>query len=72
MQKCKKSSACAVLGGFGGACFALTYLLCADLLALRCVVWWRVEIAKISVRRGFRSFDFWGLAKILQNLCKNR
>lgn len=66
MQKCKKSSACAVFGGFGGACFALTFL------ALRCVVWWRVEIAKISVRRGFRSFDFWGLAKILQNLCKNR
>lgn len=27
--KCKKSSACAVFGGFGGACFALTYLLCA-------------------------------------------
>lgn len=65
MQKCKKSCACAVFG-------ALVVLLCADLLALRCVVWWRVEIAKISVRRSFRSFDFWGLAKILQNLCKNR
>lgn len=67
-----------MFGGFGGACFALTYLLCADLLALRCVVWWRVEIAKISMRRGlqrcfivllyrWRAGDYrWGL----QRFCK--
>lgn len=41
--------------GLWWCCFALTYLLCDDLLALRCVVWWRVEIAKISVRRGLQS-----------------
>lgn len=59
MQKCKKSNACAVLWGFGGACFALAlfalkamrwlYLLCA-------VGWWAREYrSRISVRRGLQG-----------------
>lgn len=76
MQKCKSLSLCAVFGGLvvcwwrGFACFA------CFVPALRAWFGGSVGIARVSVRRGLQwvgsAWAVVGLAKILQNLCKNR